>query len=120
VEQDKNLDRALTMLNKAVEQRPEDGFIVDSLGWVHYKLGNYGKAVKHLERAVELRPEDPTINDHLGDAYWRVNRKREARYQWERALDLGPRGDEAAAIRSKLDDGLSAAERDAGAATSNG
>ena len=68
------------MIKRAVEQRADDGYIVDSLGWAYYRLGNFEEAVKHLERAVELKPEDPTINDHLGDAYWRVGRVLEARF----------------------------------------
>ena len=70
------------MIRKAVELRPNDGYIVDSLGWVLYRLDRPDEAVGHLERAVELRPEDPVINDHLGDAYWAVGRQREARFQW--------------------------------------
>ena len=56
------------MIRRAVEQRADDGYIVNSLGWAYYRLGDMEEAVKHLERAVELKPEDPTINDHLGDA----------------------------------------------------
>ena len=97
------------MIRKAVEQRPTDGFIVDSLGWAHYRLKNYEKAVEHLERAVELRPVDPTINDHLGDAYWKVGRTNEARFQWQRAQGLKPEPDLAAQIVKKLREGLSAA-----------
>ncbi len=93
VEQGKNLDEAQAMIRKAVELRPNDGYIVDSLGWVYYQLGNYEEAVRELERAVELRPEDPVINDHLGDAYWKVGRQLEARFQWKRALGLEPDAD---------------------------
>ena len=89
-----NLDRALEMIERAVDLRPDDGYITDSLGWAHYRLGNFTDAVRLLERAVVLRPDDPTINDHLGDAYWRVNRRVEARFQWRRALALGPEEDE--------------------------
>ncbi|MEA1938065.1 MAG: tetratricopeptide repeat protein [Pseudomonadota bacterium] len=81
-----HLDRAREMVVRAVELRPKDGYIVDSLGWVYYRLGQYDKAVETLERAVYLNPRDPTINDHLGDAYWRVDRKREAAFQWNHAL----------------------------------
>jgi tetratricopeptide (TPR) repeat protein len=101
-----HLDRAKGMLHRAVELRPDDGFIVDSLGWVHYRLGDYDAAVEQLERAVELEPGDPVINDHLGDAYWRVGRQREARYQWRRALTLEPEEDTVAAIEEKLRQGL--------------
>lgn len=101
-----NFDQAKGMLNRAVELRPNDGFIVDSLGWVHYRLGEYGDAVDRLERAVELEPGDPVINDHLGDAYWRVGRQREARYQWRRALSFDPEDDVEAQIVDKLKSGL--------------
>lgn len=100
------LDQGLKMIQKAVELRPEDGYIVDSLGWAHYRMGDYASAVENLERAVELVPSDPTINDHLGDAYWRTGRITEARYQWKRALQFGPDKDDAAPIEAKLEKGL--------------
>ena len=106
VDKGMHLDRAKGMLYRAVELRPDDGFIVDSLGWVHYRLGEYDAAVEQLERAVELEPGDPVINDHLGDAYWRVGRHREARYQWRRALTLEPEEDTVADIEEKLRQGL--------------
>jgi Flp pilus assembly protein TadD len=94
------------MLHRAVELRPDDGYIVDSLGWVHFRLGEYEKAVESLERAVVLEPGDPVINDHLGDAYWRVGRQREARYQWQRVLTLDPEQDVIAEVEQKLRSGL--------------
>lgn len=106
VEHGINLDKALTMIETAVKLRPEDGYIVDSMGWVLFRLGRYAEAVPHLERAVELRPADPTINDHLGDAYWRVGRENEARFQWDRALVLKPSPEEAREIQTKLKRGL--------------
>ncbi len=66
IDRGENLERGLKMIEKAVELRPEDGYIVDSLGWAHYRLGDYASAVQYLEKAIELVPEDPTINDHLG------------------------------------------------------
>jgi len=107
VEMGKNLDKARSMIELAVKKRPRDGFIIDSLGWVLYRLGDLDGAVKNLERAVALRPEDPTINDHLGDIYWKVDRKDEARFQWKRALSLDPEQDEIPKIQKKLQDGLS-------------
>lgn len=101
-----NLDQGLGMIKKAVDLRPKDGYIVDSLGWAFYRLGRYEEAVKELERAIELRPEDPTINDHLGDAYWRVGRQLEARFQWSHARDLKPEPDDLVKIVAKLKDGL--------------
>src|SRR5215475_13955888 len=72
IDQGVNLDEGMKMIKRAVEQRPDDGYIVDSLGWAYYRIGNYDEAVKNLERAIDLKPEDPTINDHLGDAYWHI------------------------------------------------
>ena len=106
VDQGKNLARARGMIERAVEQRRDDGYIVDSMGWVLYRLGDYSDAVQHLERAVELRPLDPIISDHLGDAYWRVGRKHEARFQWRRALSLKPEKGEVIKIESKILEGM--------------
>jgi tetratricopeptide (TPR) repeat protein len=106
IDQGVNLDDGMRMIKRAVEQRADDGYIVDSLGWAHYRLGNIEEAVKQLERAVELKPEDPTINDHLGDAYWRVGRMLEARFQWSHARDLKPEPDDLVKIEEKLKFGL--------------
>lgn len=106
IDQGVNLDEGMEMINKAVQQRPDDGYIVDSLGWAYYRLGNYEEAVKKLERAIELKPEDPTINDHLGDAYWRVGRVLEAKFQWAHARDLKPEPEDLPKIEAKLKDGL--------------
>jgi len=106
VDQGLKLDEALEMIKTAVELRPTDGYIVDSLGWVYFRLGRYEEAVKELERAIELRPADPVINDHLGDAYWMVGRRNEARFQWNHARDLGPEEDELPKILDKIANGL--------------
>jgi tetratricopeptide (TPR) repeat protein len=106
IEKGLNIEKARSMVEKAVTLRPNDGYVVDSLGWVLYKLGKYPESVKHLERAVELRPQDPTINDHLGDAMWKVGRQIEARFQWRHALAFDPDDQLAAGIRAKLLNGL--------------
>jgi tetratricopeptide (TPR) repeat protein len=106
VDQGVNLDEGMRMIKRAVEQRADDGYIVDSLGWAFFRIGNFEDAVKELDRAVELKPEDPTINDHLGDAYWRVGRILEARFQWAHARDLNPEKEELATIEQKLKAGL--------------
>ena len=106
IDQGVNLDQGMNMIRRAVEQRPDDGYIVDSLGWANFRIGNYDEAVKDLDRAVELKPEDPTINDHLGDAYWRVGRVLEARFQWAHAKDLKPEPEELPKIEEKLKSGL--------------
>lgn len=108
VDQGVNLEKALEMIERAVEQRPEDGYIVDSLGWALFRLGQFEEAAAWLEKAAELHPEDPTINDHLGDAYWRIGRKREARFQWLHAVAMGPDSQDVKRIRVKISDGIEA------------
>jgi tetratricopeptide (TPR) repeat protein len=106
IDQGINLDDAMKMIKRAVDQRPDDGYIVDSLGWAYYRIGNFDEAVKTLERAIDLKPEDPTINDHLGDAYWRVGRVLEAKFQWAHARDLKPEPEELPKIEAKIQNGL--------------
>jgi tetratricopeptide (TPR) repeat protein len=106
VDQGINLDEGMRMIRRAVEQRADDGYIVDSLGWAYYRMGDFENAVKYLEQAVELKPEDPTINDHLGDAYWRIGRRLEASFQWAHARDLSPEPEDLAKILEKLKTGL--------------
>jgi tetratricopeptide (TPR) repeat protein len=106
VEMGENLDEALDLIERAVAAQPNSGYIVDSLGWVYYRLGRYQEAVEQLERATELLPTDPILTDHLGDALWAVDRKREAQFQWRRSLSFDPEEDEADRIRRKLEVGL--------------
>ncbi|MGL4439842.1 MAG: tetratricopeptide repeat protein [Bosea sp. (in: a-proteobacteria)] len=106
VDQGINLDEAFGMLRKAVELKPRDGYIIDSLGWAHFRMGRYDEAVRELERAIDLKPSDPVINDHLGDAYWRVGRRLEARFQWNHARDLNPDPDDLPKILKKIENGM--------------
>ena len=113
VDQGINLDQGMDMIRKAVELRPRSGFIVDSLGWAHYRLGQFDDAVRELEKAVQLMPQDPTINDHLGDAYWQVGRKLEATFQWNIALATKTPPDNPEEIKKKLKEGLQTGVKDA-------
>ncbi|MGB3897895.1 MAG: tetratricopeptide repeat protein [Mesorhizobium sp.] len=106
VDRGMNLQEAMAMIKKAVDLRPSDGYIVDSLGWAYYQLGQYDDSVREMERAISLKPEDPVLNDHLGDAYWRVGRKLEATFQWTHARDMNPDPELLAAVREKLLKGL--------------
>jgi len=106
VDMNMNLEEGLELIRRAVDLRPSDGYIVDSLGWAYYRLGRFDEAVRELERAVSLKPGDPILNDHLGDAYWRVGRKLEATFQWSHARDMKPEPDVLAEIEKKLADGL--------------
>lgn len=100
------LEDGFEMIQRAAALRPDAGFIIDSLGWAHFRLGNFEQAVRYLERAVEIDPVDPTINHHLGDAYWRIGRRLEAGYQWTRAIRLDPESDEIVLLKGKLAEGL--------------
>lgn len=102
------IPEALGMIERAVEQRPDDGYIIDSLAWGYFLTGRYAEAVTHMERASLLMPVDPIVTDHLGDVYWAVGRLNEARFQWHRALSFDPTEKDAARIRRKLDIGLDA------------
>lgn len=106
VDQNTNLDKAFAMLRKAVDVRPSDGYVIDSLGWAYYRLGNYEEALRNLERAVAFKPGDSTINDHLGDVYWKMGRKVEAQFQWNHARDLKPEPEDLPAILNKIEKGL--------------
>lgn len=121
VEKQINLDEALAMIEDAVDAtNGESGYIVDSLGWVLYRLGRYEEAVGHMESAVELMPVDPVVNDHLGDVYWAVGREREAQFQWMRALSfVDPEDTDGEAdpdrMRRKLEVGLDVVLEEEGA-----
>lgn len=108
VDQGRNLVEAVAMLEKARSLDPNDGYIVDSVGWAYFRLGRYQDAAKTLEQAVLLAPGDPTINEHLGDAYWMTGRKREAHFQWDHALAFGSDEKQKLAIEKKLQSGLAA------------
>ena len=116
LEKNTNLDEAMSMIERAAKARPEEGAIIDSLGWALYRLGRYPEAEVQMERAIQLMPVDPVVNDHLGDVYWAVGRRREAEFQWKRALSFKPETeDEAARIRRKLDVGLDTVLQEEGA-----
>ena len=106
LDQNMNIPEAFDLIKKAVRLHPNDGYIIDSLGWAYYLQKDYEQAVKQLDKAVELRPEDPTLNDHLGDVYWRLGRKLEAKFQWNQALSLNPEPEDATKIKKKVEMGL--------------
>ncbi|MBY0397980.1 MAG: tetratricopeptide repeat protein, partial [Thermoleophilia bacterium] len=117
VEKGQNLEEALSMIERAEKAEPDSGYIVDSLGWVLFRLGRPEEALVQMERAVSLMPVDPVVNDHLGDVYWAVGRRLEAKFQWRRALSFEPETEkEAARIRRKLEVGLDVVLQEEGAA----
>ncbi len=107
--QNRQLNQAKAMIEKAIKARPRDAHIIDSMGWALYLLGDYDNSLKYLERAVYLSPVDATVNEHLGDAYWRAGYQLQAKYQWERALTFNPveKGQEQS-IKDKIANGLEA------------
>jgi tetratricopeptide (TPR) repeat protein len=116
VDRGTNYEHGMDLIKKAVELRPNDGDIVDSLGWAYYRLGKYPEATTELERAVELKPESWEINDHLGDVYWKTNRKLEAKFQWLHALTLEITDEKRKTIERKLTEGLEKVEAEVFAA----
>ncbi len=100
------LDQARKLIVKAAQKEPENGSIIDSLGWVQYKMKDFTAAVETLERSIKLSPGNSTISDHLGDAYWKVGRLREARFEWRHALASAESDKEIERIKLKMIYGL--------------
>ena len=103
-----NIDNAALMILEAYEKEPNDSVIMDSLGWIYYKTGDYKNAIVYLEKASELNPQNAVISDHLGDAYWCGGRKNEAKFLWQRALHQEDETEEinAKVIKNKIENGL--------------
>ena len=106
IERNENLVEALDMIKSAASQKPGSGYIIDSLAWGLFRLGQYNKAIIPMERAILLEPHDPIVNDHLGDVLWMIGRKREAAFQWKRALLFSPTLQNEKKIREKLKLGI--------------
>lgn len=83
---DEELGYALKLIEKALTLDPENGYFLDTIGWVEFKRKNYKNAVFYLEKATAIIPNSAEILDHLGDCYFKLDRKKEAIYQWKRAL----------------------------------
>ena len=107
LEREYKIDQAMQMLKKAYDFRSNDPYIIDSIGWGHYMIGNFVVAESFLKTAVELMPNDPVVNDHYGDILWRLDRKIQARYFWTSVLSLKDTEDEMKKdINIKLIEGL--------------
>ncbi len=105
---DTNIDKAVSYIVEAYEKEPNDGVIIDSLGWVYFKTGDYTNAIIYLEKASELNPQNAIISDHLGDAYWCGGRKNEAIFQWKQALNQKEEKEELnlKKVKNKIKNGL--------------
>jgi Flp pilus assembly protein TadD len=98
------LEEALKLIQKAMELKPNMGYITDSLGWVYYRLGDYQKAATELEKANQLTPDDSTITEHLADSYVKLSRVEKAVECYERALTLDPKSDQKERLQKKIRD----------------
>ncbi len=99
-----NLDEAEELIKKALRQKPGDGYITDSLGWVYYKMGQYEKAVELLEKAAGLVDDDPLVFEHLGDAYLKRGSRAQAIESYRRALEMrSGEADDGEALKQKID-----------------
>lgn len=85
-EEGRDLERALVLIRKADRLKPENGYIVDSLAWVYFRLGRLEEAWKHIQRAVELSKDDPTMWEHYGDIARRAGRQAQAKKGYKNAL----------------------------------
>ena len=103
-----NVDKAISFILEAYEKDPNDGIIIDSLGWAYFKTGDYKNAIIYLEKASELNPQNAIISDHLGDAYWLGGRKNEAVFLWKQALSQKEEQEELnkKTVKSKINNGL--------------
>jgi len=97
------LDRALSMVKKAIAEEPENSSYLDTIGWVYFKLGEYSMAVEYIEKAIELDENNATLLDHLGDAYFKMERKDKARELWQTAFELDSSNTD---IKLKIEKGL--------------
>jgi tetratricopeptide (TPR) repeat protein len=88
IEKGINIQKSLNMLKKANELRPNDGYIIDSLGWAMFKLKKFKESKKYLQLAVKLMASDPIVNDHYADSLWMNNDSLQARYYWNYVLQL--------------------------------
>lgn len=95
------LERALNMVQKSIEQDPENSSYLDTIGWVYYKLGEYNKAESYILKAIEIDENNATLLDHLGDIYLKQNKLNKAIEMWKKAQELDPENEN---INSKIGD----------------
>ena len=81
-------DDAKNMLEQALKQKPDDAYVLDSMGWYFFKVGRFNESLQLFQYAILIDPSDPTINDHFGDVLWKSGKFSQARYQWRKALDV--------------------------------
>lgn len=85
-ERGSNLDEAKDLVERALKLKPDDGYIMDSLGWIYYQKGDFTQALNFLEKANRLSPNEPAILEHLGDIHLKKQNKKKAREFYEKGL----------------------------------
>ncbi|MES0372048.1 MAG: tetratricopeptide repeat protein [Mariprofundaceae bacterium] len=103
-EQGVKLVEAEALIKRALEEKPDDGYYLDSLAWVYFKNGNYQKAIETQALAIKQISDDPVMFEHMGDMLWKSKKEREARDQWEKALQL--KHSDPGLIKKKIAEGL--------------
>ena len=88
LERNYKIDTSIIMLEKAYKQKKNDPYILDSVGWAYYLVGDLIKAEQFLRKAIKIMPDDPIVNDHYGDILWAMNRKTQAKYYWQSVLNF--------------------------------
>lgn len=96
-----HLEKAEELVRKALKHKPENGYIIDSLGWVYYKKGVFEKAAEYIEKAARLIPDDPVVLEHLGDVYDKLGKPQKALDTYQRALEK--KAENADSLESKIE-----------------
>ena len=94
LERNYKIETAIQMLDEAYNQKSNDPYIIDSVGWGYYLINDFINSEKFLKKALQLMPNDPIVNDHYGDVLWQIGRKIEAKYYWENVLNFKDTEDE--------------------------
>ena len=97
-----DLIKAKKLITRALEIEKNNGFFLDTLGWIQFKLNDIDGAIRTIQLAIELEPDNSEIIDHLGDIYYETGRKKEAIFEWNKALDGNANNKLKKDIRSKL------------------
>ncbi|OGU36142.1 MAG: hypothetical protein A2315_02885 [Ignavibacteria bacterium RIFOXYB2_FULL_35_12] len=101
-ERGERLKEALRMAEIAIAADPDNTSYLDTIGWVHFKLGNYRDAKNYLEKAIEIGGERAVMLDHLGDVMFKLGDTQEAKLLWQKAFDLDNTN---VTLKSKIDKG---------------
>ena len=84
------LDEALELVKRALQYAPDNTSYLDTIGWIHYKLGNYENALEYTQQAADNDDASPEVFEHLGDIYHKLGNNRQAAEWWDRAIEEDP------------------------------